>query len=258
MTTSPDYFSKTIEKGMRILEVFDQTHPELSLKEISKTIGINLTSTYRFVNTFEKLGYLRKDSRKKLLKLGPKAIALAHCFLAGFDLSQIIKPRLDEIHEKYNITVDASLFHEDMLVTIYRREAKHALIFRQPIMSKSLHFFALGKAVLAFLPHDLKKQVINRQPLERMTKNTLVEKAELMADLEKTRKRGYSLNNEEYINGLIAIGAPIFNLHTNHVIGAICFDSTTIQQSMNAFKKRYAMEVIETAKNITELIQPFV
>lgn len=157
MTTSPDYFSKTIEKGMRILEVFDQTHPELSLKEISKTIGINLTSTYRFVNTFEKLGYLRKDSRKKLLKLGPKAIVLGHRFLAGFDLSQIIKPRLDEIHEKYNITVDASLFQKDMLIILYRKEAQHALIFRQPIMSKSLHFTALGKAVLAFLPHDLKK-----------------------------------------------------------------------------------------------------
>ena len=258
MTTSPDYFSKTIEKGMRILEVFDQTHPELSLKEISKTIGINLTSTYRFVNTFEKLGYLRKDSRKKLLKLGPKAIALGHRFLVGFDLSQIIKPRLDEIHEKYNITMDASLFHEDTSVIIYRREAKNTLTFHQPPITKSLHCTALGKAVLAFLPHDLKKQILSRHPLERMTKNTLVKKAELMADLEKTRKRGYSLNNEEYINGLIAIGAPLFNLHTNRVMGAICFDSTTIQQSMNAFEKRYAMEVIETAKDITELIQPFV
>ncbi len=111
---------------------------------------------------------------------------------------------------------------------------------------------------MAFLPHDLKKQILSRHPLERMTKNTLVKKAELMADLEKTRKRGYSLNNEEYMDGLISIGAPLFNLHTNRVIGAISFDSTTIQQSLSAFEKKYAKIILETAKDITELIQPFV
>ena len=91
-----------------------------------------------------------------------------------------------------------------------------------------------------------------------MTKKTLVGKKELIADLEKTRKRGYSLNNEEYINGLISIGAPLFNLHTNRVVGSISFDSTTIQQSLHAFEKKYAKIILETAKDISELIQPFV
>jgi IclR family pca regulon transcriptional regulator len=258
MTTSPEYYSKTIDKGMRILEAFDQTQSEMSLKELSKITNINLTSTYRFVNTFEKLGYLSRDNRKRLLKLGPKAIALGNRFLSGFELSKIINPCLDEIHEKYNITVDASLFHEDTLVVIYRREAKNALTFHPPIMRKSLYFTALGKSILAFLPHDQIKQILGRQAFEKMTKKTLAGKTELTVDLEKTRKRGYSLNNEEYINGLISIGAPLFNLHNNRVVGSISFDSTTIQQSLRAFEKKYAKIILATAKDISALIQAFV
>jgi IclR family transcriptional regulator, pca regulon regulatory protein len=258
MTTSPDYFSKTIEKGMRILEVFDQAQPSMSLKELSKITGINLTSTYRFVNTFEKLGYLRRDNRKKLLNLGPKAIALGNRLLSGFELSKIINPHLDEIHEKYNITIDASLFHEDTFVVIYRREAKNTLTFHPPIMRKSLYFLALGKSILAFLPNDLKKQILNKQILKKMTKNTVIKLSELSADLDKARNRGYALNNEEYIDGLISIGAPFFNLHTNRVIGSISFDSTTIQQPLRAFEKKYAKIIVKTAKDISELIQPFV
>jgi len=266
MTKSPEYFSKTIEKGMRILEVFDQSHSTMSLKEISKTVDINLTSTYRFVNTFERLGYLRRSSHKNLLKLGPKAIALGRRFLAGFELSDIINPLLDGIHEKYNITVDSALFyedvhenmHEDVLVVIHVREAKRVLTFSQPEMYRSLHFTALGKAVMAFHYHNLEEEILNRQPLESMTKNTLIEKAELLADLEKTRKKGYSLNNEEFMDGLISIGAPLLNLHTNRVIGAISFDSTTIQQPLRAFEKKYSKLILETAKTISELIKPFV
>lgn len=258
MPTSPEYFSKTIEKGMRILETFDHAHSTISLKDISKATGINLTSTYRFVNTFEELGYLRKDNRKKLLKLGPKAIALGRRFLTGFELSKSINPRLDEIQEKYNITIELSLYHDDTLVVIYRREAKHTLTSRAPMIRKSLYFTALGKAILAFLPPDKLTQILSRSPLKRITKKTLVKKAALRDDLKRTRKRGYSVNNEEYMDGLIAIGAPLFNLHTNQVVGSISFDSTIIQQSVTAFEKKYAKTVLEVGKEISELIQPFI
>ncbi len=261
MTKSPEYFSKTIEKGMRILEAFDQNNSTISLKEISKKVNINLTSTYRFVNTFERLGYLRRSTHKNLLKLGPKAVILGNRFIDGFELSDIINPILDEIHEKYNITVDAALFykdgHKDVLSVIYLKEAKLTLTYSQPERYEQLHFTALGKALMAFHYDNLEEEILNQQPFERMTKKTLIEKAELLTDLEKARKNGYSLNNEEFMDGLISIGAPLLNLHTNRAIGAISFDSTTIKQSMRAFEKKYSKIILEKAKIISKLIKPF-
>ena len=90
------YFSKTIEKGLRILNLFNQGRTRLSLKMISEEIGINKTSAFRYINTLVQLGYLKKDPQTKLLEIGPKAVYLSYTITKSFNLLQIIKPLVDE------------------------------------------------------------------------------------------------------------------------------------------------------------------
>ena len=69
-----DYFSKTIENGFSIINLFDQTHTRRNLTEISKILSINTTSTYRYVNTLIELGYLNTTAKLRLLvfeRVGP-------------------------------------------------------------------------------------------------------------------------------------------------------------------------------------------
>ena len=87
MTPENDqYFSKTIKKGLTILSLFDRDHQQRSLTEISELTGINKTSVYRFVNTLLHLGYLKKSSSNKQLKLGPIAFVSGRNFINGFEL----------------------------------------------------------------------------------------------------------------------------------------------------------------------------
>jgi len=64
-------FSKIIDKGLNILDLFRPEATSLSLKEIAEATGINRTSSFRFVDTLVQLGYPRKDPRLKLIKPGP-------------------------------------------------------------------------------------------------------------------------------------------------------------------------------------------
>ena len=76
MTAENQYFSTSLEKGLKILSLFSTENPGLTQSEISRTSGINMTSTYRFVNTLVRLGYLEKDARTKELRLGIRSLAL--------------------------------------------------------------------------------------------------------------------------------------------------------------------------------------
>ena len=58
-STKDQYFSKTLEKGLVILNLFNLDHSFLTLSEISRLSGINKTSTYRLTNTLVQLGYLK-------------------------------------------------------------------------------------------------------------------------------------------------------------------------------------------------------
>lgn len=255
MSNKPDsYFSSTLEKGLRILSAFDKNRTTMSLSEIAKTVGINKTSTYRFVNTLVQLGYLKKNERSKLLALGTRAFSMGHTFLQSFELVQVFKVVIDEFFEKTDITIGSALLDNDTLFIIYKREALNTVSFRMPIMSKDLYCTAMGKAVLAFLTRPEALQIIKNMSLKKRTDKTLCKKRDLLADLERTKERGYSINNEEYLPGLIAIGAPLINRQTNRVIGAICFDFLTVDHSMSSVERIYAKTILQIAQDITEKI----
>jgi DNA-binding IclR family transcriptional regulator len=97
-------------------------------------------------------------------------------------------------------------------------------------------------------------KIVEGLPSEKKTAKTFANKADLIADLEKSRERGYALNNEEWVRGLIAIAAPLINLHTSEVKGAVCFDFSTIQHSIKEVEKKYAKVIIKLASDISQLL----
>lgn len=66
----------------------------------------------------------------------------------------------------------------------------------------------------------------------------------ILKDLRITKQRGYSLNNEELVPGLIAIGAPIINLHNKRVVRSVRFDFSAAQHAMSVIERRYSETII--------------
>lgn len=248
------YFSKSLEKGLRILSLFNQDRISCTQSDISKLTGINMTSTYRFVNTFVELGYLQKHPETKRLKLGSKAISLGHGLLRGFDFLQMIKPIVDETCNRHQITMDVALRDTDALMIIYRREIRNALPYQLPTVIKDLNSTALGKAVLAFLPEQEQTAVINSLSFENKTGRTIIDREQLSGELALIKKRGYSINNEEFVPGLLALGAPLINAGTNKVAGAICFDFLRTKTSLSEIKKEYTELIIQLSQKISKFL----
>jgi IclR family pca regulon transcriptional regulator len=72
--------------------------------------------------------------------------------------------------------------------------------------------------------------------------------------VKEIRRRGYSTNDEEFVPGLVAIGAPLFNLHTSEVVGGVSFDSSTTQYSIEELEERHAALLVKLAKKISAAI----
>jgi DNA-binding IclR family transcriptional regulator len=252
----PDYpyFSKVIEKGWRILGLFTPETPSLSLKDITLKTGINPASTFRFVETLIQLGYLKKDPRTKLIKLGSAALALSHNVIGSFDMRQIVIPYIDEAFERFNVTIDSGVVEEGRLVTLYRREAKDTLLFKMPLLSADIiHCTALGKAYISWLPEEELSRLLDGRTYTRRTPHTLTSRTALLADLRRTRERGYSINNEESVLGLISIGAPLLN-RKGEVLGAVSFDNPTVHFTLEEAEKRFAPAVLRLAQDIQPML----
>jgi IclR family pca regulon transcriptional regulator len=251
---SKAYFSKTLEKGLIILDLFDRDHQRRGLSEIARLTGINKTSTYRLVNTLVQLGYLRKSTSDKSLRLGPKAFVLGHHFFHGFDIFQSVKPIIDKTFLEQNISIDSALLHGHALISLYRREMPNLIYFRLPLIMKELYARAMGKAVLAKLEPVELSNLLAQIKIEKLTPNTLPNKEEILNDIELTRNRGYSVNNEEYIEGLISMGAALMNFRKNTVVGAVSLDFSTSEYSLDSIKKNFPGVLTKLASELSETV----
>jgi DNA-binding IclR family transcriptional regulator len=252
---SHSYFSGPFAKGLQVLGLFNSEHKSFSLKEVSEDLGTNPSSAYRFTNTLVTLKYLNKDPKTRLLSLGQKAYRLGLGLVNSFSLLDVVKPFIDDVSERYNISIDSCVFEEQALLQLYFRGANDAPTYKALIINPAIHCAGLGKAILAYLPDDERKALLGRLRLVPRTDKSITTMKELLEDLERTRKRGYAINNEEYIKGLFTIATPFVNLETKRPVGAVSFDFVLSQDSLANVERKYAKLLIKLGGDISAVIK---
>ena len=150
--------------------------------------------------------------------------------------------------------MDIGLLSDNKVFVIYRREAKDTLSYKMPTLFQELHFTAMGKAILAYLSKSEIDDYIARANFAKKTENTLTKKRDILKDLNITRSRGYALNREEYIPGQLVIAAPIFNLQTDKVIGAVSFEFISVQISIEKVESTYSEVVCKLANEMSNAL----
>lgn len=114
-----------------------------------------------------------------------------------------------------------------------------------------LHYTATGKAVLSQLRREEVEAIIEKWGLPMMTENTITDEERLFEDLAEARERGYSINNAEEINGIYAVGAPIWD-PDNEVIGAISV-SGPVERLKDESRVEEVAEILNQASNVIRL-----
>ena len=257
MSKQKYYFSKSLEKGLNILALYNRQTPVLTQSEIARRLGLNMTSTYRYINTLEELGYLEKDAKTKGIR--PTILCQVFCnnIMRATDHLRLIKKLVDRVHRENNISIDVVAMVDDAIRRLYNREAEETLTYHLPESSTHcLHNTALGKAYLSSLPDDQLIEKIATMPMSAKTENSIVDKNALLAEIKTTRIRGYAICIEEYLPGLIAIGAPLLNPITGKGVGAVSFDFSVLQHNAKEIEEKYSALVGETARMLSELLPP--
>jgi DNA-binding IclR family transcriptional regulator len=171
------------------------------------------------------------------------------------DHLRLIKAMVDDIHTRYNITIDVALSVDNDMMRIYHRQAADTLTYSLPDFTRNcLHNTALGKAYLSSLPEEELSSRVKSLQLTGKTSHTIVDHDVLLQDLLIARKRRYALAVEEYLPGLIAIAAPLVNPHNSQGIGAVSFDFSVFQRDAAAVEEHYGQLIIDLAVRISATI----
>lgn len=210
----------SLERALKILEIFSTSVDRLTLTEIAELSGMNKTSTKRFLHTLSKLGYLDKDENKRYF-LTVKVLSLGFGFLNNFDLRAICKDQIDALSLKLNTTVNLTILDDLDVVYIYRKEKVRLLNYNLYDGSRlPAYCTSAGKALLAGLEDAELENRIGRMDLKPITSRTIIDSKLLLKNIFEVREKGYSICNRELSMDLYAMAAPIIN-NDGNVVAAI-------------------------------------
>jgi DNA-binding IclR family transcriptional regulator len=196
-------------KSLHVLEALASAR-ELSVSEVTQRAGISKGAAFRILATLEKQGYVHKDADTKRYRPGPGIIALSTAFLAGQDLVHSTRPVLEQLRHESGETVNLGMLRQGQVEYLEVLESMHDLRTTGRVGRRDpLHCTALGKALLAALPGDEARNLLAGSARERHTARTIVEMDELLAELRRTRARGYAIDDGENIDGVRCVAAVI-------------------------------------------------
>jgi DNA-binding IclR family transcriptional regulator len=205
--------NKAILRGLDILKFIGEREEPVTIAELSRSLNIPKTSVFNIVNALVERDFLSiKDKKLKSYELGIGAFKLGSLYLNKTELINIADPILKLVTDNIGETVFLAVVNNNELVYIDKKESKKALRTTADLGSiMPLYSTGLGKAILATYSEAEISEYLSKVKLIPRTKSTLVNPEDLLKDLEATRKRGYSISDEENEDGIFCIGVPVYN-----------------------------------------------
>jgi len=239
-------------KGLNILEAFTPSQFSLSFQELCKKTGLPKTTVFRFLRTLTSRDYLSLDSKSKRYFLGAKVMSLGFTVLSGMDLRNVAYPYLDELARTTDQNVHLAILDNTEVVVIERIKKWQILDINIPIGGRlNCYQTSIGRAILAFLSQEKFLSILSALKKDREAVKHIGPKAgKLIKILNEVRLKGYALSDEEFIKGVRAIAAPIFN-GQGDVEGAVYIPVFTQVKSQEELVERYAPMLINTARKIS-------
>jgi IclR family pca regulon transcriptional regulator len=246
-------FLKTLARGLRVLASFTPEKPEASLVDLSKVLDCDSSTASRFAYTLEELGYLERDEQTKLYRVSPKVFALTISLSGPRNIRKMSLPLMEILRDTTGETVVLGVRDVGEMVVIEVVETRHTLVPRGWVGGRvPVYCSALGKAALMQMTQPELGRLLDTLTLIPYTDKTIVNRMSLQKDLELTRQRGWSLNDEEYTRGVVSVGAPIY-AGNGGPAGAICVDVPTARIPDEEFVKQLSDEVVRTAAEISRM-----
>jgi len=220
MSRHPKHFIQSLARGLKVLQAFTAQRPRLTLREVALLTGLNATAAQRMTDTLHSLGFLGRDENLRFF-LEPKVLSLGYAYLRGSELRQLGETHIRRFAETIDHTVNLAVLDDLEIVFIFRHEVKRFLQFKLFEGSRLPSYCtSTGKVLLAALSDEELVERIGRMNLEPHTKFTITRAEDLLAEINRTRTRGYGLSNQELSLALVSVAVPLLD-HDGRVAAAL-------------------------------------
>lgn len=251
-TDAPEerYSVPALERGLRILELFDEADPRLSLSDIAKKMGLGRSTVFRLVHTLEQSGFLNKvDDR--FYQLGSRVLGLGFRFMAEQDIVALARPILQRLRDKTNASSHLGIREGREVIYLLREPSRDMLISNIGVGSRlPAHQTTVGRVLLASLSAEEIKQLYRKFNFSGTSAGSTTK---LIEQLKTDHARGYVATESAYGPGLVSVAAGVFDA-TGAVVAGINISAPAVVLPLSAARQHVVKEVVNAARELSTML----
>lgn len=206
------YQLQSLDRAVAVLELLGESEGPLGLAEVCERMDLHKSTAHRALMVLERTGLIERTAENRF-RLGLKLYELGSRAVEQIDLRARVHPWFRRLSAQVGETVHLGVLQKTSVVYLDKVEPSNRRVWLASRVGASnpVHCTAMGKAMLAFLPAEEAEEIIERIRFTRLTQRTLCTPEALHRSLERVRKRGYAIDDEEVEAGVRCVGAPILN-----------------------------------------------
>lgn len=242
---------QSVERALRILDLFDEYHRELKITEISSRMDLHKSTVHSLLKTLQEHHYIEQNQDNGKYRLGMKLLERSSRLVQSLDIRQVANNYLQALSKRTGQTAHLVVLDGKEGVYIDKVEGDKAVIRYSRIGRRiPLHCSAVGKALLAYKSSEQLSSILKGYEYQKHTEKTIRSEESFLLELERVKKRGYATDDQENEPGVFCIAAAVRD-HSGEVIAAVSISMLQARVT-DEDKEEYIKLLLKAAGELSE------
>lgn len=250
MITMPDQTRtfKTTEASFAVVHAIEDANGA-TFSELRTKLDLPKSTLYYHLATLEKLGYVVKEDG--VYELGLRFLSHGENAKQKEPAFNVVSSKARDLADRIPEEISFATEENGRLVVVYHDIGGSAMSDFQVGQYLYMHATANGKVLLSEMSEERVDEIIDQWGLPKLTENTITDREELKAELEKVQEQGYAINDEEQREGLRSVGAKVTK-PDGSVIGSLAVDGAPFRLTDEHIEEHTVQQLTDTINEIEQ------
>ncbi|MCA1453799.1 helix-turn-helix domain-containing protein [Bradyrhizobium sp. BRP22] len=203
---------QSVDRALSIIETLAEDDEGYRLSDLAIRTGLSTSTVHRLLTTLESRRFVQFDRSESKWHVGARSFTVGATFARRRNFTAQAIPYLRKLRDLTRETANLAVVDDEFIVVLTRMESREIMRSLTKVGGRvAMVASGVGKAVLATYSDDDVGAIIRHHGMPRLTEKSIVRPSDLFRELERVRRQGYAVDDEEACMGLRCIAAVVYN-----------------------------------------------
>ena len=236
-----------VDRALKALELISREPQGMSVSELSQKLDIPASSAHRVLAGLKDNHFVTQNEETKKYHISYKIFNLCSAVREQDSLIALSRPYMRKLSQEIQKTVILCVMSGDRLLNLDCVENSDASIYMVKTGKEMpLYSTSAGRVFAAYMPMDRAMRIFETTARRQETPYTKTDLKELLAELQRIRRQGYAVIDEELQVGVQGVACPVQD-GAGRVVAALALTTVksknSVDEAMISRLKFYAGEI---------------